>query len=155
MTFVIRGVVLAAALAGCHPRPLTPNRPVHDAQASDGSPEKAQPLVITLKIEGGFAYVPGLNRPTTLDTAHLPGEQAHILEDLVRRADFFALPSTVGHPRPGSADVRTIEITVSNADRTHTVRAVEPVDNPALGALIQRVQALSRDQGHPLPGDAL
>jgi len=153
--FLISGIVLAAALAGCHPRPPTPNRPVHDAQESNRSLEKAQPLAITLKIEGGFAYVPGLNRPTTLDTARLPDAQAHILEDLVRRADFFALPPTVGHPRPGSADVRTFEITVTTVERTHTVRAVEPVDNPALGALIQRVQALARDQGHPLPGDAL
>ena len=123
------GILLAASFAGCQRR-----API---------PENAHPLAITLKAEGGLAYLPGLQRPTTLDTAHLPAADARTLEDLVRRADFFALPPAVGHPRPGAADVRTFEITVRDGDRTHTVRAVEPIEDPALDALIRRVQALA------------
>jgi hypothetical protein len=155
VAFAILAIMLAATLAGCHPRQVTPDPPVQDTPASGHSPEKAPRLTITLKIDGGFAYVPGLRRPTTLDTAHLADAQARMLEDLVRRADFFALPPMVGRPRPGSGDVRTFELTVSSGGRTHTVRAVEPVQNPDLDALIQGVQALSREPGPPASGDAL
>jgi hypothetical protein len=132
----MRGAPLAGAvvsvLAGCH------------AQAPDQRPQKPAPLAITLKTEGGFAYVPGLNRPIVVNTADLPEEQARALDDLVRRARFFALPPAVGNARPNAADVRTYELTVAGDRGTHTVRATEPIEDPALAALIQRVQAQSR-----------
>lgn len=123
------GAGLALVLTGCHPVTLA------------HPPDKPRRLVLTLKTEGGFAPVPGLTRPIAVDTAELPDDQARELDRLVRRAAFFTLPARVGRPRPGAADLRTYELTVSGAPGTHTVRATEPVEDPALAALIQSVEA--------------
>jgi hypothetical protein len=94
---------------------------------------------IHFQSDGGLAYIPGLSRPRTVDTALLPAGEAAALEDLVQRAEFFAKPVEIGTPAPGSADQRAFTITVEDAHRSHTVKVTEPVSDPALATLLGRL----------------
>jgi len=94
-------------------------------------------MFITLKIDGGFAFLPGLNRPKDFDTGQMPAEEARVLEGLVRSANFFALPADSGPPPRGAADFRTFEVTVRDGGQSHSVRTFEPVSSPGLDQLIQ------------------
>lgn len=96
-------------------------------------------MFVTLKVDGGFAYLPGLNRPKDFDTAQMPAEDARMLQGLVRAANFFALPADSGPPPRGAADFRTFEVTVRDGDRVHSVRTFEPVSQPGLDQLIQHL----------------
>lgn len=98
---------------------------------------------ITFQTEGGFAHFPGLNKPLTLDTSALPERDAAGLSDLVARADFFARAAQVGAGE-GKADYRTYNITVEDAGRSHSVRVVEPVEDPHLQALIDGLRSRQR-----------
>jgi hypothetical protein len=96
--------------------------------------------------EGGFAHIPGLSRPVTIDTSELSDEEAAQLERLIEMARFFALPEEVEPIRraPGSADYRTYSITVETADESHTVRFIEPIGDAHLQALIAELRTLQR-----------
>jgi len=98
-------------------------------------------MIITVKIDGGFAYIPGLVKPITLDVSSLPADEAQKVLAMVQAANFFTLPATLNEPARGAADFQTYEITVQSGDCIHTVRAVEPIGNPVLEALVRRVQA--------------
>jgi hypothetical protein len=100
-------------------------------------------MLIHFQIDGGIAYFPGLSKPMTVDTASLPPAEAAKLEDLVRAAGFFTLPSRIGGTT-GAADVRTYTISVEHAGQSHTVKAVEPVADPSLQSLIDALAALRR-----------
>jgi hypothetical protein len=91
---------------------------------------------VTLSRSGGLAYLPGLSRPITLETSSLDAVARSTLEQLVKNARFRELPSQVGSAPPGAADYRTYEITVEDESGTHTVKAVEPIGDPALQSLV-------------------
>ena len=97
---------------------------------------------ITYRMEGGFASLPGLAAPVTVDSASLAPEQADELERRVQAARFFALPALAGAPARGAADYRTYTITIEDGERTHTVRATEPVEDTALRDLLAYVRTL-------------
>jgi hypothetical protein len=99
---------------------------------------------VQFKMEGGLAYLPGLSRPSTMDTAQMPAEEAGELERLVNAAGFFNLPPVVGAPARGAADYRQYTITVETPEGAHTVRVVEPVADPALQALVAYLRGRSR-----------
>jgi hypothetical protein len=99
---------------------------------------------VQFKTEGGFAYLPGLSQPVTIDTDVLSPEEAGKLERLVEAAGFFGLPATSGPPR-GGADLRTYTISVSSSGRSHTVKVVEPVENPQLQALVDYLGEKARE----------
>ncbi len=101
---------------------------------------------IQFQTEGGFAYIPGLNRPITIDTASLPPPEAARVEGLVHAANFFALPAQAGTAGAGAADYRTYTVTVEDGGQSHTVRAIDPVQDPSLRALIEHLRA---QQGGP------
>jgi hypothetical protein len=108
---------------------------------------------VEFKIEGGFAYLPGLSQPVTIDTDRLSPKEAGKLERLVEAAGFFGLPATSEPPR-GGADFRSYIISISSAGGSHTVKIVEPVENPQLQALIdylgekaRELRASSRSRG--------
>ena len=90
----------------------------------------------------GIAYLPGLARPIVIDGADLAPQEAAELERLIEAANFFALPAVVG--RPGGRDTRQYTITVDTGDRRKTVQITEPVDDPALQALLAFLQAKAR-----------
>jgi hypothetical protein len=99
---------------------------------------------VQFKTEGGFAYLPGLSQPVTLDTDGMSPEEVGKLERLVEAAGFFDLPATPGPPR-GGADFRTYTISISSSGRSHTVRTVEPIENPQLQALVDYLSEKARD----------
>jgi len=86
---------------------------------------------IQVERDGGFAYIPGLSEPTTVDTASLSSEEATALEAAVRQTDFSAAAELAAAPAAGSADHRTITV-------------AEPIEDGALRALVDRVLAAAR-----------
>ena len=61
------------------------------------------------------------------------------LQQLIAACDFFDLPTTIAHPK--GADMQRYTITVEDGKRKHTIHLVDPIDTPALQALIEFVQA--------------
>ena len=95
---------------------------------------------IQVKTDGGFAAIPGLQRPISVDVEELPDDLGRELRRLLDEADFFRLPDHSPAP-PGAADYRTHTITVINDDRAHTVRFPEMNTPPAIGRLLDRLRA--------------
>jgi len=100
---------------------------------------------IHFQTEGGFAYFPGLSKPVTVDTASLPSADAAELEGLVHAARFFDQPAQMGSPGAGAADYRTYTISVEDAGQSHTIRAIEPVGDPSVQALIDALRVRQRN----------
>jgi hypothetical protein len=90
---------------------------------------------IVFKTEGGLVFMPGLSRPTTIDTTQLPHDQAAELERLVADADFFDLP-TSPKTYPKAADVQSYTIRIIDGSRQHEVKLVDPVSDPQLVSLL-------------------
>jgi hypothetical protein len=95
---------------------------------------------ISFSRSGGLAAFPGLAAPVTLDTAAMEPAEARALERMVRDLGFSDLPSRVGSARAGAADYRTYEITVEDEGRSHTIRVIEPIADPALQSLVTRLE---------------
>ena len=97
----------------------------------------------TFKTEGGIAHFPGLSKPLTIDSDQLSQEEASELDRLVVAARLFDLPAVVGAPPRGAADYHQYTITVEASGRRHTVRLIDPVENPDLQRLLDylRTQA--------------
>ena len=89
----------------------------------------------------GGAFFPGLAKPVVIDLASLDLEEAARLQALVEDARFFELPPEVGVPKAGAADFQCDTITIDDGTATHTVRALVPIDDPALRALFDAVKA--------------
>jgi hypothetical protein len=96
---------------------------------------------IKVEREGGFAYIPGLSGPTTVDTASLPADEAAALEAAVERTDFSAEAALGAAPPPGSADHRTVTVTVEDDGSSRSVTVSEPIEDDRLRALVDRVLA--------------
>ena len=111
---------------------------------------------LKLHTEGGFAYLPGLRAPVEIDTQELPEKEASELARRVEEARFFNRPEGPEDPPPGAADLRLHSVTVEEGARSRTVRAYEPVGDPALRALIEaldeRAKALRRARRQGGPG---
>src|SRR5215471_1440517 len=95
---------------------------------------------VELKTDGGFAYMPGLNKPLTLDDKTLSKSQADALRRLIDSARFYEMPAVVGKPSPGAADYRRYTLTIVDGKQQHTVEAVDPVSDPGLKALMDYVR---------------
>lgn len=98
-------------------------------------------MQVTFQSEGGVAHFPGLSRPMTMASDQMAAPQAAELRDLVEAARFFDRPAQVGQPARGAADYRQYTITVDMDDRRHTVRLIEPVEDPDLQRLLRFLQA--------------
>jgi len=96
---------------------------------------------IQVEREGGFAYIPGLSGPTTVDTASLPADEAAALEAAVERADFSVDAALEAAPASGSADHRTVTVTVEDDGSSRSVTVSEPIEDDRLRALVDRVLA--------------
>lgn len=103
----------------------------------------AEPARVTVRVavDGGFAPVPGLAGPFEADSDQLDADAGQALRTLLSQADFFAKPAALGASAPGAADVRTYTITATEGARSHTVRAVEPIADPAVARLVAQVIA--------------
>ena len=102
---------------------------------------------VTFKTEGGLAYFPGLSRPVVFDLDRLPTDQSDLLRQQIRASGFFDLPSQIGAPQRGAADYRQYTLTVSDDNRSHTVRLFDPVTDTPLQSLL----AILRQMAQPKP----
>lgn len=93
---------------------------------------------IDFRVEGGLAAFPGLAQPLTIHCDALPPDENAHVRDLVRRADFFAMPAAGG--RPGVADARVYTIAIDDGGRCRTVTVREPIANPALRDLVDTLR---------------
>jgi hypothetical protein len=95
---------------------------------------------LSLSVDGGFAALPGLRRPLTVDVDALPAQEASEVRHLLDAAGFFGLPPRLAAP-PGASDYREYTITVEDGDRRHTVKFPEIGAPPELLQLIDWLSA--------------
>src|SRR5262249_10078559 len=95
---------------------------------------------VELKTDGGFAYMPGLNKPLILDDDTLSKSQADALRRLIDAAHFYQMPAVVNKPKPGAADHRSYTLTIQDGGQQHTVQAVDPVTDAGLKALMDYIR---------------
>ena len=100
-------------------------------------------LEVTLEIDGGFAYVPGLARPIALNAAQLGDEHAAQLQRLCESACAVA-PKRKASRAAGVPDGRRYRLTVESGDSRREVTAADPVDAPAIAELIAFVEKHGR-----------
>ena len=106
--------------------------------------EQVRAMKITIETSGGFAPLPGMSRPITIDTATIDPQLARELESLVQDAAFFARPAFIDTTAKGAADYRTYTITVQDGPRVHTVRLTDPITDSSLERLVSRLQVIAR-----------
>jgi hypothetical protein len=95
--------------------------------------------------EGGVAYFPGLSKPKEFNLSDLPAAIADELEQLISRVDFWYLPTTLGSVSKRIADSRLFIITIKDNNRAHSVKIVEPIDDPQIRILLETIQKIIRD----------
>ena len=100
-------------------------------------------MQIEFKVSGGVAYFPGLAAPTRIDGNALAPDEQRALKALIEAAGFFKAPARTP-PKRGAADVQTYQITIEDEGRRHSVALSDPVEDPAMQRLIERLQELAR-----------
>ena len=100
-------------------------------------------LQVTLLIDGGFAYLPGLTGPIALNAAQLGDEHAAQLQRLCESACAVA-PSRKASRAAAVPDGRRYRLTVELGDSRREVTAADPVDAPAIAELIAFVEKHGR-----------
>ncbi len=97
-------------------------------------------MKVKMSVDGGFAALPGLRKPVTVDAATLTPARRERLRKAVAAADFFA-------QKPGRArsapDARSYTIEIDDGARSHTLALAEPITDPALQALVDAIRACS------------
>ena len=98
---------------------------------------------IELTMDGGFAHFPDLAKPFIVDESQLPAVDAAEL----RRLCSAALGAARRTPPPLLAalpDARRYHLTVDHDGARHEIITADPVDQPAVAALIAFVTNVSR-----------
>lgn len=94
-------------------------------------------------MDGGFAYMPALSKPLSLDTAQLDPQVARQLEAYVREAHFFDQPAQPGKATKGAADYRTYTIAVEDGPRFHTIQVTDPIADANLQRLVSYLRNIA------------
>jgi hypothetical protein len=101
-------------------------------------------MTITFEMSGGFAHLPALSGPVTIDTAQIEPQADNELESLVRQSRFFDQPSRGPTPAKGAADYRSYTITVRDGLRVHTIQLTDPITDVNLEQLVCKLHVLAR-----------
>lgn len=101
-------------------------------------------MKINLEISGGFAHIPGLQKPIALDTRQMDSEVANELESVVRNSHFFELPIQNNSQAKGAADYRTYSISIEDGTQVHTIQLTDPIKDSNLQHLVSRIQSIAR-----------
>ena len=101
---------------------------------------------VELTTDGGFAHIPGLAAPVVVDSAQLAGEDAAQLRRLCDAASASAKSDDA--PQPSSIpDGRRYRLTIETGDKRRELKISDPIEHPAIAALIAFVQ----QRGRPSP----
>jgi hypothetical protein len=101
-------------------------------------------MKIIFKMDGGFAYLPALSKPSVIDTALLDPQAANQLENLVRECSFYNQPARVGSTAKGAADHQTYTISVEDNGRSHTIQLTDPIEDANLHRLVSHLRNMAR-----------
>jgi hypothetical protein len=101
-------------------------------------------MIITLEVSGGFAPLPALSKPLTIDTAQIEPQARIELESLVRLSRFFDQPLRGLTPAKGAADYRIYTITVQDGPHAHTIQLTDPITDINLEQLVSRLRVIPR-----------
>jgi hypothetical protein len=98
---------------------------------------------ITLQTDGGFAYLPGLAAPVTVDTEAASTDGVH-WQTLLHAAKFWdqpeALPQGAARGRESpKRDQRTYTLTVEEGARRRTIEFTDPVP-PELAPVVRELR---------------
>jgi hypothetical protein len=94
---------------------------------------------IDFRMEGGFAALPGLATPLTIECDSLPPHKQAKWRALLQRANFFARPEDEkSAPRP---DARTYTILVDDGANCRSITVHEPIGDPGLRRLVEALRA--------------
>jgi len=89
---------------------------------------------ITLRMDGGLAYLPGLSRPRTLDLEALPTPERERICALIDGARASAAARrSASQTKP---DARTYTIDVEDGDRNSTLTLTEPFGDASCASLV-------------------
>lgn len=91
---------------------------------------------------GGFT---GMVTQATIDTDELPPEEVLTLTELIREADFFALPHIMT-ATSGGADQFQYVVTVEAGEQQHTIQVGDRSAPDSLVPLLQHLTRLARSQ---------
>ncbi|HVH90909.1 MAG TPA: protealysin inhibitor emfourin [Candidatus Acidoferrum sp.] len=101
-------------------------------------------MTIIFEMSGGFAHLPALSRPLTIDTGQIAPQARTELESLVHQARFFDQPLRGPAPSKGAADYRTYTITVQDGPHAHTIQLTDPTTDINLEQLVSRLRVMAR-----------
>ena len=101
-------------------------------------------MTIIFEMSGGFAHLPALSRPLTIDTGQIAPRARTELESLVHQARFFDQPLRGPAPAKGAADYRTYTITVQDGPHAHTIQLTDPTTDINLEQLVSRLRVMAR-----------
>ncbi|MGH7493794.1 MAG: protealysin inhibitor emfourin [bacterium] len=97
---------------------------------------------IQFKTDGGFAYLPGLSQPTTINSEDLPLAEATHLQKLVQAVEGKNQKQAVVQ---GAADYQRYTIQIDTGEGSYTVQVTDPVADPSLQALVAYLRDKSRE----------
>ncbi|UOQ69641.1 protealysin inhibitor emfourin [Hymenobacter volaticus] len=101
-------------------------------------------MKIDFKMEGGFAFLPALNKPVTIDTTQLAPHVAKQLEFLVRESRFFNQPAQTRTAAKGAADYQTYTLTIEDGPRAHTIQLTDPIADANLQGLVAHLRTMAQ-----------
>ena len=102
-------------------------------------------MKIELSIDGGFARLPGLARPVTIDSTALAPAHGAKLARLVARARFFDAKPPAPAPSP-ARDARCYTIAIEDGDRRRSLTLREPIADAGLRDLVDEIVACAGDR---------
>ncbi|TCP34748.1 protealysin inhibitor emfourin [Sphingomonas sp. BK235] len=97
-----------------------------------------------MRVEGGFAHLPGRASDRCVPLERLPGAERAELARLADAAAFFDCTPEPAAPRP---DARTYTIGLTIDGRSRELQVAEPIRDPALAALVSTVRRITRERG--------
>ena len=94
---------------------------------------------VQLRIDGGFAHIPGLARPVIVDTETVDAEVAEELRRLCAEIDSVAYARS-DVSAAATPDARRYRLEIETVAGRQEIVATDPVTNPAIAALIAFMQ---------------
>jgi hypothetical protein len=103
---------------------------------SNSGTDTGADVSVQLDVDGGFAYIPGLQQSFQGDSTTLEAGELAKLRALLVKAGFFSRPAEPTASAAGAADTRSYTVTVTEGGRSHTIHVTEPIQDPELRALV-------------------